>query len=141
MRLIKRLIIFVVLVGAIGYGIFYFGTKAAAEKVMDYVVADLEASPELAELKTMINNSPELKSFVEEGANIDESILPFSTKEDATKALLTKFGVNEVMEMGTAVKDGLTNEEKLALLKQVEAKLSEEEMLALKVIAYKELNK
>ncbi|MFS0634402.1 hypothetical protein AB1K84_00750 [Mesobacillus foraminis] len=64
--------------------------------------------------------------------------LPFTTKEEATKVLLKKVGITKLQEMHTQVQEGsATNEE---ILKEVKKNLSEEEILALKVIAYKELS-
>jgi hypothetical protein len=141
MKLIKRLIMTLVILGAIGYGVYHFGTKIAAEKIMDYYVEDLAASPAFDQVKDQINSNPELKEFIENGSNVDESVLPFTTKEEATKALISKFGVSELIDVGTSVSDGLSADEQIEILQKIEGKLTAEELLALQVLAYKELNK
>ena len=90
MKFLKFLLTTVVIVGCIGYGIYYFGTNIASEHVMDAVSAELESSGQLEEIKQFINNDPELKQFVEVGANVDVSKLPFTTKEQATRVLIKK---------------------------------------------------
>ncbi len=141
MKWIKRLVIFVILVGVIGYGIYHFGMKIAADKIMDYYVEELASSPVLEEIKETVQNNPEIQQFINEGANVDESVLPFTTKEDAAKALVKKFEMKEIVDIVGTVSDGVTAEEQLKLLNKVENKLTEEELLALQVIAYKELNR
>ena len=141
MRLLKFLVTTVVLLGCIGYGIYYFGTNIASEKVMSAVSGELESSGQLEEIKQAINNDPELKKFVEEGANVDESTLPFTTKEQATRALIKKFGISELQNIQSKVQNGMSNSDAQELLNEMTGKLTEEELLALKVIAFKELNK
>lgn len=141
MKIVKILLIVAIFLGAIGYGIYYFGTNIVADKVVDYVGSELENSGELQEVKKYLKDDPELQKFVEEGANVDESTLPFTTKEEATRVLVKKFGLNGANEIRATVQDGVTNEEKQQLIEKVESKLSEKEMLALKMIVYKELNK
>ncbi|WP_102028202.1 hypothetical protein [Salirhabdus sp. Marseille-P4669] len=140
MKWIRRLLIFVILIGAIGYGVYHFGTKIAAEKIMDYYVEELASSPVMNDVKEKINSNPQIQEFLNEGANIDESVLPFTTKEEAAKELVSKFGASEIVDIVTDVSDGVSEQEQLELLQKVEGKLSEEELLALQVIAYKELN-
>ena len=140
MKWLRRFIIFIILIGVIGYGIYHFGMKIAADKIMDYYVEELASSPVLEEVKETVKNNPQIQQFVNEGANVDESVLPFTTKEDAAKALVKKFEMKEIMDMVGTVSDGITEEEQLQLLNKVENKLTEEELLALQVIAYKELN-
>ena len=141
MKFLKFLLTTVVIVGCIGYGIYYFGTNIASEHVMDAVSAELESSGQLEEIKQFINNDPELKQFVEEGANVDVSKLPFTTKEQATRALIKKIGIGELQNIQAKVQQGMSNNEIQKLLKEIEGKLTDEEIVALKVIAFKELNK
>ena len=141
MKFLKFLLTTVVIVGCIGYGIYYFGTNIASEHVMDAVSAELESSGQLEEIKQFINNDPELKQFVEEGANVDVSKLPFTTKEQATRVLIKKIGIGELQNIQAKVQQGMSNNEMQMLLKEIEGKLTDEEIVALKVIAFKELNK
>lgn len=141
MKRLKILFIACLLLGGIGFGVYYFGTNIASDKVLAVITDQLESSGQIEELKKQIEKDPELTKFVEEGANVDESHLPFTTKEQATRALVSKFSVSEISDIQAKVEGGLTPEVQQELLRKVESKLTEEEILALKVIAYKELNR
>ncbi len=141
MKALKILLSVGIIVIALGWGVYYYGTKIASDKVMDQVAAQLKNSGEIEKIKQQINNDPELQKLVAEGANADNSTLPFETKEEATRELVKKFKVSELQEIQSSVQGGLTAEKKQELLNTLESKLTEEEILALKVLAYKELNK
>ncbi|TCN25063.1 hypothetical protein [Mesobacillus foraminis] len=80
----------------------------------------------------------ELNDKSQKDGQASKKELPFTTKEEATKVLIKKVGITKLQEMHTQVQEGsATNEE---ILKEVKKNLSEEEILALKVIAYKELS-
>lgn len=131
-------VLLIVLIG-IGYGVYYFGTNIASEKVMDVVSKELENSGQVDAIKETIENDPELQQFIEEGANIDESKLPFNTKEEATRVIVRKVGITELQNIQSQVENGTASKE--AIMNTIQSKLTEEEIQALKVIAYKELNK
>lgn len=137
MKFIKFLGGLIVILAIVGYGIYYFGTNFASEKLMDVVSNEIENSGEMEEIKSTIENDPELKSFIEEAESADKSKMPFTTKEEATKVLIKKVGVSKLNDIRTKVQDGdVTKEE---VLQEIQDKLTEEEILALKVIAYKEI--
>ncbi|MFC3884686.1 hypothetical protein ACFOU2_14755 [Bacillus songklensis] len=141
MKFMKILFFFVIFLALAGFGVYHFGTKIASDKVMDYVSAELENSGEVEKVKEAIERDPQLQAFIKEGnQHIDESKLPFTTKEEAVKTVIKKLGMNEVQSIQSKVKDGVTAEEKQEILNKVESKLTEEEIQALKVLAYKELN-
>ena len=141
MKLLKILFLIVLIIGGAGYGIYYVGTNIASEKIMNVVTTELENSGQINEIKQMVTNDPELKRFIEEGANVEKSNLPFTTKEQATRVLIKKIGFSELQDIQSNAKKGMTNEEIQKLLKDIEGKLTDEEILALKVIAYKEFLK
>jgi hypothetical protein len=141
MKLLKILILIVLIFGGVGYGIYYIGTNIASDKVLSVVTTELENSGQLNEFKQMVNNDPELKRFLEEGANVDKSNLPFTTKEQATRVLIKKVGFSELQDIQSNAQKGMSNEEIQKLLKDIEGKLTDEEILALKVIVYKEFLK
>ena len=136
-KLIKFISIVVIILVGIGYGIYYFGTNVAANKVMDVVSSELENSGQLEELKEFIQNDPELQSFIAEGANIDASDLPFKTKEEATRAVINKVGIGGIQDIYSQYQEGTISKEEI--FNTIQNELTEEEILALKVIAYKEL--
>lgn len=71
-------------------------------------------------------------------AQVADKALPFTTKEEATKVLIKKVGITKLQEMHTQVQEGTASNEEI--ITEVKKNLSEEEILALKVIAYKELS-
>jgi hypothetical protein len=141
MKFLKYLLIIIIFIAGIGYALYYFGTNMVSDKVVDALYTELENSGKLEEVIQIINDDPEIKSFIEEGANIDESQLPFKTKEQATRALVQKFGPSKILDVQSSFQNGMSSNEVEQLLKEVESKLTEEEILALKVLAYKELSK
>lgn len=141
MKFLKFLIALAIIVGGLGYGLYYFGTNIASEKIMGVVSSELENSGQIDTLKKELNQNPELNKLVEEGANIDESQLPFTTKEQATRVLIKKIGLSELQNLQAQAQNGLSEHQLLELINKMTEKLTDEEVLALKVIAYKELNK
>lgn len=141
MKFFKFLITLTIVVGGLGYGLYYFGTNIASEKIMGAVSSELESSGQIDALKKELNQNPELNKLVEEGANIDESQLPFTTKEQATRVLIKKIGLGELQNLQSQAQNGLSENQLLELINKMADKLTDEEILALKVIAYKELNK
>ncbi|MCM3790786.1 hypothetical protein M3221_20790 [Domibacillus indicus] len=137
--LFKLFIGLALLVALLGAGLYYFGTKIASDKIMDEVAQQIENSGEVEQIKQQINNNPELKKLVEEGANADTSSLPFTTKEEAAREMVKKFSPGELKDIQSTVQGGLTEEKKQALLETLQSKLTEDEIQALKVLAYKEL--
>lgn len=107
---------------------------------MEQVAVELNDSGQLESIKQEVNNDPQLKAFIEEGKNVDSSTLPFQTKEQAVRVLVKKFNVSELQELQSKAQSGLTAAEKQQLLNDIEGKLTPEEILALKVLAYKELS-
>ena len=122
MKLLKVFILILLIVGGVGYGIFYIGTNIASDKIMNVVTAELENSGQLNEIKKMVNNDPELMRFIEEGANVESENLPFTTKEQATRVLIKKFGFSELQDMQANAQRGMSNEEIQELLLDIERK-------------------
>ncbi|MEF9951795.1 MAG: hypothetical protein RR840_08505 [Clostridium sp.] len=139
MRFIKFLVITLIVLGVVGYGAYHFGTKFASDKMVKTMYTELEKSGELKNIKSAIENDKELKSFIEGAKSVDSSKLPFTTKEEATKFLVKKLGINGLNDIRVKLQDGKATKEEV--LKEIEGKLSNEEINALKVIAYKELYK
>ncbi|QUG41560.1 hypothetical protein KD050_20185 [Psychrobacillus sp. INOP01] len=141
MKFIKVLFGIVIFLGIIVVAAFYFGPKLVADEVMEKVSIELQDSGQLETIKEEIENDPELQEFIAEGKDVDSSKLPYQTKEEATRALITKFGIGEIREIQSKAQNGMTAEEKQEIFNKLESNLTEEEMLALKVLAYKELSK
>lgn len=141
MKVIKFFIGTVVVLALIAFGVYHFGTKYIADEVMGQVAAELDASGELENIKKEVENDPDLRAFVEEGKNVDSSKLPFQTKEEATRVLLKKFDLSEINDLQIQARQGMTAAEQQALFDKIQSRLTDEEMLALKALAYKELFK
>lgn len=140
MRFLKGLFILMLLIGGIGYGIYYFGTNKISENVADSIYGELENTGQLDEIKQIVNNDPQVQQFIAEG-NIGTSNLPYKTKEQATRAIIQKVGIGELQNMQAKYQNGISANEINEILSSLEGKFTAEEMLALKVIAYEELNK
>lgn len=139
MKIFKVILGFLVAIALIGYGVYYFGLKIASDKLIDEVAIQLDGSADMEEIQQVINSDPQLQQFVEEAEDADQSKLAFSTKEEATKVLLQKIGATGLKDIQQQVQDGTASKEEI--LNEVQSKLTEEELLALKVIVWKELNK
>ncbi|WP_108670735.1 hypothetical protein [Peribacillus acanthi] len=137
MKIIKFLLIPIVVLISIGYGAYYFGTNIASEKIMDVVSTELENSGQIEEVKKYVESDPELKQFIEEAETIDQKKLPFQTKEEATRVLIKKVGITKLQDIQAKVKKGSVTKEEI--IQDLESKLTEEEIMALKIIAYKEI--
>jgi len=141
LRFFKVLISFIVIIGLVGFAVYYFGPKIVADQVMEKVAVEFENSGQLESIKQEIEKDPQFQAFLEEGKNVDSSQLPFQTKEEATKVLMKKFKISDLQEFQTKAKNGMTAQEQQEILNKIESTLTEEELLALKVLAYKEFSK
>jgi len=137
MKVLKILLVVFLILAGLGYGLYYFGTNVASDKIMEVVSAELESSGELDAIKELVANDSELQQFIEEGAMIDSSNLPFQSKEEAIRAIVKKLGVSELQNIASEVQAGTMSTEELMSI--AESNLTEKEIQALKVIAYKEL--
>jgi hypothetical protein len=139
LKFIKLLLLAIIFLVAVGYGIYYFGTNIASEKIVETVSSELENSGEMENIKQTVESDPEIKAFLEDAKSVEESTLPFTTKEEATRVIVKKVGITELQDIQSRVKQGTISKEEI--IQEIQGKLTEEEIMALKVIAYKELNK
>ena len=130
--------IILVLLGAAGYAMWHFGTNIASEKIIEKVESTLD-DENLAEVKSYIENDPKVQEIVSEAATTNPDTLPFQTKEEAIRVLIKKVGVNRLFEIQEQAQNGSISEDEI--LSEMEGKLSEDEISALKYVLYKELNK
>ena len=136
-KFIRAIFVILALLIVAGYGLYYFGTNLASDKVMEMVNDGLADSGQKEEIKKMIESDPELRAYVEEGKSMDADELPFETKEEATRVLVKKIGLTELQTIKEQAENGTVSKEEI--MNTVEQKLTKEELQALKVIAYKEL--
>lgn len=133
----KTLFAAIVILGAIGYGIYYFGTNVASEELVDSASTEIEDSGQMNDVKAYIESDPELTELVKEAQSADESTLPFTSKGEATRVLIKKVGMTKLRDIQSDVQNGTASKEEV--LQVLGEKLTREEMLALQVIAYKEI--
>lgn len=133
----KKLFVAILVLGAIGYGVYYFGTNVASEKLVDSASTELEDSGRINDVKAYIESDPQLTEMVKEAQSADESTLPFTSKGEATRVLIKKVGVTKLRNLQSDVQKGTASKEEV--LQVLSEKLTKEEMLALQVIAYKEI--
>ena len=126
------------LLGAASYAVWHFGTNIASEKIIEKVEASLD-DENLEEVKAYIENDPKLQEIVSEVATTNPDTLPFQTKEEATRVIIKKVGVNRLLDIQEQAQNGSINKDEI--LAEIEGKLSEDEIAALKYVLYKELNK
>lgn len=129
-------IIFLTLLGAAGYAVWHYGTNMASEKIIEKMQATLDEE-NLAQVKSYIENDAQVQEMVSDAAATNPDTLPFQTKEEATRLLLTKVGVNRLLAIQEQAQNGSINQDDL--LSEMERTLSEEEISALKYVLYKEL--
>ena len=135
----KKLLGVILIIGLVGYGVYYFGTNIASDKIADSVSSELEDSGKMNDVRAYIESDPELTKMVEEAKSVDESTLPFTSKGEATRVLIEKVGINKLRDLQSQVQNGSASKEEV--LQVLDENLTEEEMLALQVIAYKEIYK
>lgn len=141
MKFLRLLFIIIIIIVGLGIGIYYYGTSFVAGKVTEVVNKQLENEETLANIKAAVNNNPEIKQFIDDGASVNDDDLPFTTKEEAIETIIKKIGINELNDLKHKYEAGITVTEAQQLVEQLEPKLTEDEILALKSIAYKELYK
>ena len=130
--------IILVLLGAAGYAVWHFGTNIASEKIIEKVESTLDDAS-LEEVKSYIENDSKVQEIVSGAATTNPDTLPFQTKEEATRVLIKKVGVNRLLDIQEQAQNGSINKDEL--LSEIEGKLSEDEISALKYVLYKELYK
>ncbi|MFJ7406032.1 MULTISPECIES: hypothetical protein [unclassified Lysinibacillus] len=91
------------------------------------------------EVKSYIKNDSTVQEIASEAATTNPDTLPFQTKEEATRVLIKKVGVNRLLDIQEQVQNGSISKDEV--LSEIEGKLSEDEISALKYVLYKELNK
>lgn len=138
MKLLKGLLITVMILGALGAAGYYFINKFIEDRAVEYVEQDLDDS-NIALAREYVDNSPSLKAYISEGADANLEELPFQTREEATRAVMKKLSLQELQSIQSKAADGMTEAEAMELADTFEEKLTNEELLALKAIIYKEL--
>lgn len=129
-------VIILAILGAAGYAVWYFGTNIASEKIVEQVEANLNEEDK-EEVKSYIAKDPKLQEIVDEAATTNPDALPFQTKEEATRLLIKKVGINRLLTIQEQAQNGSISIDEVVA--EMEGTLSEDEISALKYVLYKEL--
>lgn len=139
MKIVTYILLVVVTVGLLGYGAYNWISGLVAERASVEVGEQLDSSENTDAARQVIEENPVLKDFVEEGESIDRSQAAFQTKEEAVQVIIEQFSPVELMELRNKAEDGLNAEEQEEIISKLEENLTEEELRAIKAIAYEEL--
>jgi hypothetical protein len=125
---------FFIAAGVISY---LFVMDYASEKAMSEISRELSSNEE--EINKLLED-PEIRKYIETGETKSNN-LPFTTRKEAVKLISEKYTVTELARTREQVSGGLSEEEKVAVYEKLLEKFTEKELLALKVVALKEINK
>lgn len=146
MRFLMTIIIFLIIFSFAGIGVYVIGPDLSAERFVIEATEKLKDSGQMEKIVEYVENDPQLVHYIEKAQISEqhqsaptEKPLPFETTGDAAHTLVKKVGLKDLANMKSAVENGsMTTEE---VLMKLEEDLSEEELLALKVIVLKEFSK
>ena len=63
-KFFKFIVLLFIVLGVVGYGIYYFGTNIASEKIMEKVTTEIENSGQMDEIKKYVESDPERKQLL-----------------------------------------------------------------------------
>lgn len=137
-KLLIGLVVLIALIGGGLYAVYYFGTEMAADQVVESVTSDMKETGQMDQVKTYIEQDPVLSSYLEEAkAAQDDENLAFTTRAEASRVMIQKVGISELRQMQSDAESGTLSEQEV--IQKLEQSLTEEELKALKVLAYKEI--
>lgn len=139
MKVVTYILLVLVAVGGIGFGAYQLLSGMAADRASEEATRQLESPEQKETAKTVVEENPVLKDFIEEGAQVELESAELQTKEEAVQVIVEKFNPVELMELRNQAEDGLSEEEQKKILSKLENKLTEEQLKAIKAIAYQEL--
>ncbi|WP_404459672.1 hypothetical protein [Sutcliffiella horikoshii] len=139
MKFFKGLFVTAIILGVLGYAGYYFFNKFIEDQAVEYVEKDLVENNDMAMAREYVDRSPALKSYIAEGAEANLEELPVQTREEATRMVMQKLSFQEMQQIQSKAANGMTEQEVLELMETFEEKLTDEELLALKAIVYREL--
>ncbi|MDG5786294.1 hypothetical protein QA612_02245 [Evansella sp. AB-P1] len=146
----KKLLIILLIVGALGYAGYRFALSYASDEVMNQlsqelltedVVSELMADPSIRDVLEQFQGKNNETNTRDNTTAVEQyNQLPFTTKEEATKTIVSKFSVGEIRDFTTKAARGLTIEEQVEYEKLIMNRLSEEEIEAIMLIGLSELS-
>ena len=167
--LVPVVIIFVIGMGVIYFSFDFASekiiTKVSEELEssgkIEVIKEAVKSDPEIAGFIKEVETDPEARQFLEDqktnsvdnrqnsDTNMNEKSaetaslnktnteLPIQTKEEAVKVVVDRVGITELNSMVKRFKEGTASKQEL--IQEASTQFTEEELMALKIIAYKEL--
>ncbi len=141
MRFLMTIIIFLIFFSFAGIGIYVIGPDFSADRLVAEATEELRNSGQMEKIVEYVENDPQMLEYIEEAqvAEQKSETLPFQTTGDAAGTVIKKVGITDLAKMKSGVEDGSMSADEV--IQKLEEDLNEEELLALKVIVYKELYK
>lgn len=130
----KKLVIFVIVLGALAAGGYYGYAKVksyAADKMVNEVAGHM-SKQRMASLE----KDPQVKAVLQNSAH---SSLPAVTKKQAIQMVEKKFTPSEIKDFVVMAKGGFTTKEKTQIKNKLESRLTPEQMKSLEAVATKQL--
>ncbi|WP_156499192.1 hypothetical protein [Fictibacillus phosphorivorans] len=120
-----------------GVILYVFTMDYASEKAMTEITKELKSNED--EISKLLED-PEIRKYIETGKPPKQN-LPFTTKNEAVEFISERYSVQELAGIREKVSKGLNEEEKLAVYEKLLEKVTDDELMALKVVALKEIKK
>lgn len=141
MRFLMSIIIFLIFFSFAGIGVYIVGPDLSTDRLVADATEKLRSNGQMEKVVEYVENDPQMLEYIEEArvAEEESQALPFQTTGDAAGTVIKKVGITDLAKMKSGVEDGTMSAEEV--IKKLEEDLNEEEMLALKVIIYKEMYK
>ncbi|MGG0892441.1 hypothetical protein [Cytobacillus horneckiae] len=108
--------------------------KEVVSGISDEEIELLTSDPSVQKL--MNEHTEDLRSI-----NLKDTNLPIKTKEQAVKKLSSDFSMEEIREISSKIKNGMSTDEQSEIFNMLTERLTEEELTAIKVIAVQEMMK
>lgn len=141
MRFLMSIIIFLIFFSFAGIGLYVVGPDLSADRFVAEATEELRNNGQMEKVVEYVENDPQMLEYVEEAKIAEEEsrTLPFETTGDAAGTVIKKVGITDLVKMKSGIEDGTMTADEV--IQNLEEDLNEEELLALKVIVYKELYK
>lgn len=141
MRFLMTIIIFIIFFSFAGIGVYVIGPDLSTDRLVAEATEKLRDNGQMEKIVEYVENDPKMLEYIEEAqvAEQESQPLPFQTSGEAAGTVIKKVGITDLAKMKSGVEDGTMSAEEL--IQKLEEDLSEEELLALKVIVYKEMYK
>ncbi|KZE67673.1 hypothetical protein AWM68_18030 [Fictibacillus phosphorivorans] len=125
---------FFIVIGVTGY---LYTMDYASEKAMNEISKELTSDE--GEINKLLED-PEIRKYIETG-EVPKKNLPFTTKKEAVSFISDRYSIQELASIREKVSKGLNEKEKLAVYEKLLEKVTDEELMALKVVALNEVKK